>query len=115
METVFLSMPKNEFEAVIIDCFNSCLSNVNTHISPLIEVEKPTDVFGAADHIDLDEQTIYRLVRTKEIPYHKKGKKLYFYKSELNEWIKSGKGKSLTDLQKEAESEIIEANKKRRG
>lgn len=82
------------------------LSNTN--------VEKPTDVFGAAEHVNLDEQTIYRLVREKGIPYHKQGKKLYFYKSELNTWIKSGKGKTISELQQEAEEETLSLNKRKR-
>jgi excisionase family DNA binding protein len=115
METVFLSMPKNEFEAVIIDCVKSCLDFTSTTFSEtaLNECEKPTDVIGAADHVNLDEQTIYRLVRQKEIPFHKQGKKLYFYKSELNTWIKSGKGKTMSELRQEAEAETLSLNKKR--
>jgi excisionase family DNA binding protein len=86
------------------------LLNTSLHV----EAEKPTDVPGAADHTNLDEQTIYRLVRQKEIPFHKRGKKLYFYKSELNQWIKSGKGKTLEELQNEAEGETLSLNKNKR-
>jgi hypothetical protein len=62
----------------------------------------------------MDEQTIYRLVRSKKIPFHKKSK-LYFYKSELNDWIRSGKGKTVQELEMEADMDLLEANKKRRG
>jgi excisionase family DNA binding protein len=31
--------------------------------------------------------TIYRQVSNREIPYHKNGNRLYFFKSELIEWI----------------------------
>jgi len=76
-------------------------------------IEKPTDVEGAAEHLQLDEQTIYRLVRQKKIPFAKQGRKLYFFKSELNDWIKSGKAKSSQQVDEEAEAMLIKANRKR--
>lgn len=81
--------------------------------TPNTEIEKPVGVSGAADHIDLDEQTIYRLVRFKKIPHHKQGKKLYFYLSELNEWIKGENYKSKNSI--EVEERFLDANKNRRG
>ena len=35
----------------------------------------------------LAKQTIYGLVHNKKIPFHKRGKRLYFYDKELTEWI----------------------------
>jgi predicted DNA-binding transcriptional regulator AlpA len=83
-----------------------------SHEQNLAEIEPPIDVSGAAAFVRMDEQTIYRLVRAKKIPFHKKSK-LYFYKSELNDWIRSGKGKTVQELELDAESELLEANKRR--
>jgi len=41
----------------------------------------------AAYYLSLARQTIYGLVNNNKIPYHKKGKRLYFIESELTEWI----------------------------
>ena len=35
-------------------------------------------------------QTVYEWVSKKLIPYHKKGKKLFFLKTEIDEWLFSG-------------------------
>jgi excisionase family DNA binding protein len=77
-------------------------------------IEKPLGgVPEAAEFLNLEEPTIYALVQSKKIPFHKPGKKIYFYASELNTWIRSGKGKTLQELQEEAESDLLTANKRR--
>ncbi|MBD0831816.1 helix-turn-helix domain-containing protein [Aestuariibaculum sediminum] len=52
----------------------------------------------AAKLIKLTKPTIYGLVHRKEIPFIKKGKRLYFEKSELLDWIRSGRRSSKADL-----------------
>ena len=41
--------------------------------------------------INLSVATIYSKVSRREIPYCKKGKRLYFSGQELTDWIKSGR------------------------
>lgn len=52
----------------------------------------------AAKLIKLTKPTIYGLVHKNKIPYSKKGKRLYFKRSELLEWIESGKRTSKSEL-----------------
>lgn len=52
-------------------------------------------------------QTVYSWVGQRLIPYHKKGKKLQFLKSEVDNWLKSDKRKSLAEIQTEAEQFIL--------
>ena len=47
--------------------------------------------------------TIYGWVSTRQIPFHKRGKKLYFLKSEIDSWLSEGKKRCETDLISEAE------------
>lgn len=51
--------------------------------------------------INMTKGSIYGLVHKNAIPYHKKGK-LYFLKSEILDWIKSGKRTSKTTLHDKA-------------
>jgi excisionase family DNA binding protein len=57
----------------------------------------------AANYLNLAKQTIYGLTSKNEIPFLKRGKKLYFKKSELENWINEGKRKSVAELKKELE------------
>jgi excisionase family DNA binding protein len=110
------SIPFDQIPALLIDLadnvgiIKSTVLNHNTSF----QCEPPIDVQQAGVHVFLDEQTIYRLVRQKKIPFHKQGRKLYFYKSELNDWIKSGPGQSLSAIQETYERELLTTNKKRR-
>jgi len=53
----------------------------------------------AAQVLHLSVPTIYGYVSRNEIPFSKKGKRLYFSKSELIEWIKKGRKKTLAELE----------------
>lgn len=48
------------------------------------------------------KQTIYEWASQKLIPYHKKTKRLMFLKSEIDEWIKASRRKTMVELEKEA-------------
>src|SRR5688572_29471277 len=49
----------------------------------------------------LKKPTIYALVSKSRIPHMKKGKKLFFSRKELIEWIKTGKRMTVDELRKE--------------
>lgn len=51
--------------------------------------EEMLNIKDAAVFLGLSVPTLYSKVSRKEIPYHKPGKRLYFQKSELLDWIKS--------------------------
>jgi len=47
--------------------------------------------------------TFYGLVSKGEIPNHKRGKKLIFLKSEIDNWLKEGRKRTIAETAKEAE------------
>lgn len=58
------------------------------------------------------EHTIYCWTSNKEIPFHKRGKRIMFLKSEIDEWMFENKSKSRAEIKKEAE-EYVQATHKR--
>lgn len=56
----------------------------------------------AAKFLHLTVQTLYGKVHSREIPFSKQGKRLYFSKTELNEWVASGRRKTQSELAQEA-------------
>jgi excisionase family DNA binding protein len=66
----------------------------------------------AAKLLNLSVPTLYGKVSKQEIPVNKQGKRLYFYKSELASWIKTGRQKTAAEIRKEAEQYLTS---KRRG
>ena len=59
------------------------------------------------------KQTVYGWIGQHIIPYHKKGKSIVFRKSEIDEWLRNGKRKSLGDLEKEAQAFVNSKRKAR--
>ena len=66
------------------------------------EEEKYLTISELAELIGYKKTSIYGLVQKNKIPYHKKGK-LFFLKSEIMEWLKSGKKSTSQDIKKRAD------------
>lgn len=52
----------------------------------------------AADFLQEAKATIYSRTSRREIPFYKRGKKIYFKKKELMAWVESGKKKTDKEL-----------------
>lgn len=68
----------------------------------------PISIDEACEIIKKAKPTVYTLVRKRQIPHYKNGKKLYFYEEELLEWIAKGKRKTIQEI-----DEIVFQNRKR--
>lgn len=73
--------------------------------------DKLLSVAEAANLLDLSVPTIYGYVQRQEIPVNKRGKRLYFSKQELTEWVKAGRKKTVSEIEAEAESFLISKKK----
>jgi excisionase family DNA binding protein len=60
------------------------------------------DIHQASEFLKLKITTLYEKTSRKQIPHFKKGNKLYFHLSELQEWIKQGKVKTREEIECEA-------------
>lgn len=82
----------------IIDILSS-----NEHSFVSVEFEDRLLVFNeACQYLNLSKPTVYRKVSNREIPHIKRGRKLYFYVSELNAYLKKGRRKTVEEIQEEA-------------
>jgi excisionase family DNA binding protein len=57
--------------------------------------------------INLAKSSIYGLVHRKKIPYHKVGKKLYFSKESILQWINDGKHNIKSDIEVKADEYLM--------
>lgn len=69
----------------------------------IITNEELLTVSDAAKLLKLSVATIYTKVCKNEIPANKQGKRLYFYRTELLNWIKAGRIKTIAEIQQETE------------
>ena len=75
------------------------------------EPDNPLNIKEVVKLTGYTKPTLYGYCQRNEIPYHKKGNRLYFFKSEIIDWIKTGKQKTLKELQAEAEEYLSNKNK----
>lgn len=69
---------------------------------PQSEPDNPLAIKEVAALTGLSVPTLYGYCQRNEIPYHKKGNRLYFFKSQIIEWIKAGKQKTILEIEEEA-------------
>jgi excisionase family DNA binding protein len=65
------------------------------------------NVTKAAAFLHLSVSTLYVKVCRREVPYNKQGKRLYFYKSELDEWVRKGRKKTVSEIQEETGHHVL--------
>lgn len=84
------------------------LSHQIEELKIIVKSKETIDVNNKKIPISIDEActivkkakpTIYTLVRKRQIPHYKNGKKLYFYEDELLDWISKGKRKTIQEIE----------------
>jgi excisionase family DNA binding protein len=87
-----------------LDTIEKLLASVNTNTVKPIPQDEFLSVQEAASFLKLAVPTIHTMVSRAEIPANKAGKKLYFSKDELTDWIKQGRKKTAKELQADADN-----------
>ena len=92
---VIIQFTELEFKQLI----KSCIIEGIIESTPTPQEEnKLLSVKEAAKHLNLAVQTLYGFTSNRVIPFIKKGKKLYFKKSDLNIWLEEGKKSSIHQM-----------------
>ncbi|KAA9350036.1 helix-turn-helix domain-containing protein [Larkinella humicola] len=94
-------------QTLLTDKTNQELNNHGLIVNELLTVGE------AADLLSLTSQTIYGLVYERKIPFSKQGKRLYFIRQDLLDWVKSGRQKTANELDEQAR-QIIAVRQNRR-
>jgi excisionase family DNA binding protein len=71
------------------------------------------DIKEASQYLGLALPTIYEKTSRNEIPFLKRGKKLYFRKDDLLKWLEEGRRKTKKDIDREAEEYLRRKGGKR--
>ena len=94
---------ENPFELILerLDRIEKAIQNLN-HISDIPDVNQIMNISEVAKYIKVAKTSIYGMTHRNTIPHYKNGKKLYFKKSDIDEWIFSKRIKTRNDIQEEA-------------
>ncbi len=68
-------------------------SDIKAEDGKLLTVEE------AANFLNIKKSTMYAKVSKRDIPHSKQGKRLYFLKTDLIEWVKKGRVKTQEEIE----------------
>ena len=101
-DLMFTSLKKEELSTIIEHSIRKVLSE-----SPPSKTEaNPNDLLNieeASSLLNLAKATVYALSSSGRIPVFKKSKRLYFSRSQLLDWVKTGRKETVEEIQREAE------------
>ena len=66
----------------------------------------------AATYMSLSKSTMYKHTSTREIPHFKRGKRVYFKKTDLDEWLTKNKIISREEIEQKANLYILTHKRK---
>ena len=67
----------------------------------------------AAKYLDISESHLYKLTSTRQIPHFcPQGKKLYFRREELDQWLQRNRQSSSDEIDREATKYLIKNKRK---
>lgn len=98
---------------------SSISERVTANILKAVRNEQPTTdqpeqlltIQEAAEFLSLSVPTLYSKVSKGELPVMKQGKRLYFSRTELMEYIKEGRKKTNAEIEAEAEAYLSDKKK----
>lgn len=75
------------------------------------DTDDPINIEDVVKLTGFKKPTIYSYVRNNEIPYSKKGSRLFFFKPEIIEWIKEGKQKTTKEIKGDVDNFLSKTRK----
>ena len=102
---VIIQLDSEQLSALVQNAVRKAISET-TQQTGNPETDKLLTIKQAAELITLSVPTVYGLVSRKEIPVSKRGKRLYFSKFELTDWIKAGRKLTTAEIDSKAEQFI---------
>ncbi len=106
---------ENPFELII-----EKLDNIETLIRSNLKNDNGTKTITevlnlkqAAEYVSLSKSAIYKKTSERGIPHFKQGKKLYFKRSELDDWMTGLKISTKEEIEKQANEYIMKKGRRR--
>ena len=100
----YLSSKSAEETVSILQSVFRELSAIKKSLS--INQSGPIGVKSAAQHLEVSQQKIYLEVEEGDIPHYqdRPGSKIYFFREELDQWVKEKKRISKTEILNQADN-----------
>jgi excisionase family DNA binding protein len=93
---IIIQFTQDEFTTLLKTCIVESLEH--TDFSKGEPRDKLFNVREASEYLDIAPQTLYGYTSNRTIPFIKKGKKLYFRKCDLDEWLSQGRKLTIAEI-----------------
>ena len=109
----------NPFEIIIqrLDAIERLLYEIKSGKQgdnvPVVYANELMNVQQVAEYLTLSVQTIYGLVHKMEIPNSKRGKRLYFKRTDIDDWIGQSRRKTVAEIEQEASNYMLRSRKRK--
>ena len=107
---------ENPFEIIIekLNSIETLLKSMNRVENGNVTVTEILNVDEAAKYLSSTKSYIYKQTSQNEIPHYKRGKKIYFKRSELDDWITKNRIWTKDEIEQKATDYILRNPIKRR-
>ncbi len=79
-----------------------------------MEYRKVMSIHEVAKYLDISIGTIYKKTSTRQIPCIRKGKRLYFMKHDIDNWLMEGRQSTQKEIEIEAMNHLNMLRRKRK-
>lgn len=94
----FILLTRIQISEIVEASVTKVLLQQNSQTEANNSLPELLSITQAAAYLNLAKQTLYGFTCNREIPFIKKGKKLYFRKSELEKWVSEGRKKTKDEI-----------------
>jgi len=107
---------ENPFELILdkLNTIEHLLRNVKNEEKESIPLPEIFNMNQATEYVSLSKSAIYKMTAGRDIPHFKRGKILYFKRSDLDEWMTQYRISTRAEIEKEAADYLIRKRKLKR-
>jgi len=98
-KVILISLPESSLKNIVKEAISEALNNQSSDSSDSKTVMSINEVI---DYIGISKAHCYKLTSAQKIPFSKRGRKLYFDKNEIDNWLLANPTKTSKQLADEA-------------
>lgn len=111
MKMVYI-VEQDEFKTIIKESVYEALEAFQKQKAPLMQRDR-CNLIEAAEYLGVSKSQMYKYTSHSDVPYHKFGKRLFFSRKELDDWI-TRTGKHFKAMDEQVMEHLAFLEKKRR-
>ncbi|MCH5599515.1 helix-turn-helix domain-containing protein [Niabella ginsengisoli] len=112
MSRIIIELEKEELRLLVEEAVQSVIEKNTTKEKP-VDMPEILNVEQVCRLLNMKRSTLYQKTHKSEIPFSKKGKALYFNRSEIYQWLSEGRHLTEEEQMEAADLMLLQANKRR--